>query len=140
EVAAKLNIDRTFISRLEKMGEIRKGNSIAVIAFPVLNKDQLLQLLKKHGIDYHLVMTETERWNFVKNRSGIELLNEITDILAKLKDFDAIIMIGSNQRVKIFEALFSQKVIGIEIGESPIEEDRNVNLVKLEEIINSIQV
>lgn len=138
EVAAKLNIDRTFISRLEKMGEIRKGNSIAVVGFPILNKKELIELLNQNGVDFHLIMTEAERWAFVKSRSGIELLNEFTAILAKLKAFNTIIAIGSNQRIKIFEAIFSRQVVGIEIGESPIEEDKMVDLHQLAEVLAGI--
>ena len=37
EVADRLSLDRTFISRLESVGEIRKGQSIACVGFPILN-------------------------------------------------------------------------------------------------------
>ena len=33
EVAEKFNTDRTFVSRLESIGEIRKGKRIAVVGF-----------------------------------------------------------------------------------------------------------
>jgi hypothetical protein len=35
EVAEHFHIDRTFISRLENLGEIKKGGSLALIGFPV---------------------------------------------------------------------------------------------------------
>jgi transcriptional regulator with XRE-family HTH domain len=139
EVASKLNIDRTFISRLEKIGEIRKGNSIAVIGFPVLNKDELIELLNKYGVEFYIIMTEAERWDFVRTRSGIQLLNEVTSILARLKAYETVIVIGSNQRIKIFEAVFDQQVVGIEIGESPIEEDKIVDVNQLADILAGIQ-
>jgi transcriptional regulator with XRE-family HTH domain len=139
EVASKLNIDRTFISRLEKMGEIRKGNSIAVIGFPILNKAELIELLNKYGVEFYIIMTEAERWDFVRTRSGIQLLNEVTSILAKLKAYETVIVIGSNQRIKIFEAIFDQQVVGIKIGESPIEEDKAVDISQLAEILAGIK-
>ncbi len=140
EVAAKLNIDRTFISRLEKIGQVRKGESIAVIGFPISNKEQVIHLLEEQGVDFHLIMTEEERWSYVKNRSGIQLLNEITNILAMLKPFDTIIIIGSNQRIKIMEAIFNEQIVGLEIGQSPIEEDVLVDVEKLKELLIGIQV
>ena len=41
DVAAKLQLDRAFISRLESMGSIRRGGRIGLMAFPVANKDEL---------------------------------------------------------------------------------------------------
>ena len=41
EVAADLGVDRTFISRLETLGELRKGGSIALIGFPIANCDEI---------------------------------------------------------------------------------------------------
>lgn len=140
EVATKLKLDRTFISRLESCGEIRKGNAIAVIGFPIYNKGQVIKLLEDYGVDYYLIMTEKERWNFVKNRSGIQLLDEISHIMAKLTTLDTIVIIGSNQRIKIFEAIYPGQVVGIEIGESPIEEDKMVDVEQLAELLKGIQV
>jgi transcriptional regulator with XRE-family HTH domain len=140
EVASKLKIDRTFISRLEKMGEIRKGNTIAVIGFPILNKVELIELLNKYGVEFYIIMTEAERWDFVKTKSGIQLLNEVVSILAKVKAYETVIIIGSNQRIKIFEAIFDQQVVGIAIGESPIEEDKAVDISQLAEILAGIKV
>lgn len=61
EVAEKLKIDRSFISKLEGLGEVRKGKNIAAIGFPVKNKHEVEQVLKSYGINYYLLMTEEER-------------------------------------------------------------------------------
>ena len=37
EVARNFNTDRAFISRLENLGEVRKGLRLALIGFPVKN-------------------------------------------------------------------------------------------------------
>ena len=41
EAADKLGGERTFISRLEGLGEIRKGQSIAAIGFPIKNRAEV---------------------------------------------------------------------------------------------------
>jgi len=52
EVANMLGVDRSFVSRLETLGEIRKGSKIALIGFPVGNKDELKQVADEFGVDY----------------------------------------------------------------------------------------
>lgn len=139
EIANRLGVDRTFISRLENLGEVRKGNRIAVVGFPIKNKDEIMDLLHREGIEFTLVMTEKERWDFVKKASGIELLNKIMNLLAEAKSFDVVIVIGSNQRIKIIEAILDKEVVGLEIGESPIEEDKYVDPLKIQEILSVVK-
>ena len=50
-------------------------------------------------LDYLLVMTEEERWA-LEEKSGLELFNEIIEIMVKLKEFDLIIFIGSDMRLE----------------------------------------
>lgn len=38
EVADRLGTDRTFVSRLETLGELRRGRRIGLVGFPVANK------------------------------------------------------------------------------------------------------
>lgn len=139
EVAQRLSIDRTFISRLETLGEVRKGKRIAVIGFPISNKKELEETLASLGVDFSLLMTEEERWQFVKEKSGLELFNSIMDIVAGLHGYDHVVVIGSNKRIRIVEAVMVKDVIGYEIGESPIQENKHVNLFEIKELIKNIQ-
>jgi hypothetical protein len=41
EAANRLQLDRSFLSRLESIGEIRKGSRVAVIGFPLANAAEL---------------------------------------------------------------------------------------------------
>ena len=97
EVADRLMIDRSFISRLEKIGELRKGQSIACVGFPIKNKDEIEAILEKR-VDFIFLMTEKERLDYVNNRSGKDLLNELMDLIAKAREFDVVILIGSDTR------------------------------------------
>ena len=66
EVAQKLKLDRTFVSRLERIGEVRKGKKIAVIGFPVLNKEEILAVCREESIDFAFIMSEEERGDFLQ--------------------------------------------------------------------------
>ena len=140
EVANRIGVDRTFVSRLENLGEVRKGHRIAIVGFPIKNKQEILSLLNKEGIEFTLIMTELERWDFVKNINGVDLLNKIMSLLAEARSYDIVVVIGSNKRIKVLEAILDKEVIGLEIGESPIEEDKYVNPDKVMDIIDLIRV
>lgn len=139
EVADRLSIDRTFVSRLESVGEIRKGQSIACIGFPILNKDEIEVLLEKEGLDFILLMTEKERLDFVNLRSGKELLNELMDLTGKVRKYEVVICIGSDERIRLIEGVLDTEVISIEIGISPITEDKWVNPQEIKKILKSIK-
>jgi transcriptional regulator with XRE-family HTH domain len=138
EVAQRLNIDRPFISRLERLGEIRKGRRIAVVGFPIENKEELEKMLVEEGVEYTLLLTDKERWEFVEGTNGVELLNSIMNIITHLRTCDIVVTIGSNYRIKLCQALLDKEVIGVEIGKSPIEGDRYVSVDEIREIIKYI--
>jgi transcriptional regulator with XRE-family HTH domain len=140
EVAEKIGIDRTFISRLESIGEVRKGQSIACIGFPVQNKLEVESILRSFGIEYSLIMTEAERLEFINNCSGKELLNEIMDIIMQLRQYDTVIVLGSDQRISMIQGILSQEVIAIELGISPLTEDKWVDPHKLKELLKTLNL
>ena len=126
EVASRIGVDRTFVSRLETIGEIRKGGRVALIGFPIQNCQDIYTLARHEGVDFCLVMSNQERLDFVQTKSGVELFNTIMEIVSKVRQYDIVIIIGSNMRIKLMEALLDKAVIGVEIGESPISEDKYV--------------
>ncbi len=138
-VARKLGVERTFVSRLESLGEIRKGKKIALIGFPIKNKEELTSLAKELGIEYVLLLTQEERFDFIEKKGKNELFNEIVEIIVNLADFDLIIFMGSDMRVPIVEKIFSVQVIGIIIGHSPIKESKYVNPEKIIEIVKEVK-
>jgi biotin synthase-like enzyme len=139
EVADRLSLDRTFISRLESVGEIRKGQSIACVGFPILNKDEIQAILENEGVDYILLMTEKERLDFVNLCSGKELLNELMNLTAQFRKYEVVICIGSDERIKLIEGILNSEVISIEIGTSPITEDKWVDPQEIKKILRSIK-
>jgi len=138
EVAQQLKIDRTFISRLESLGELRKGRGIAVLGFPVSNGTQLEAICSKYGVDWWLFLSEKERLGFVKRKTGLDLFNEVMDILASIRNYDTVVVMGSNKRVQIVEALLDRDVIPLELGESPLKHDVVVDIKEFESILKSL--
>jgi len=57
KVAREIGVDRSFVSRLESIGEIRKGDKIALVGFPVLNKKELQLLGREYGIEYIFLLS-----------------------------------------------------------------------------------
>lgn len=139
EVGDRLSLDRTFISRLESVGEIRKGQSIACVGFPILNKDEIQEILENEGVDYILLMTEKERLDFVNLCSGKELLNELMNLTAQFRKYEVVICIGSDERIKLIEGILNSEVISIEIGTSPITEDKWVDPQEIRKILRYIK-
>ncbi len=135
-VAEEMNVERTFISRLESIGEIRKGRRIALVGFPVANKEEIIKTGKKYGLDFIFLLTEEERWNFIENKTGLELFNTVMEIMVKLKEFDLVIFLGSDMRLDLIDKLMDGKIIGLKLGESPIKENKYVEVEKVEKIIN----
>ncbi|MEA4849395.1 MAG: transcriptional regulator [Clostridiaceae bacterium] len=139
EVSEKLGVERTFISRLEGLGEIRKGQSIAAIGFPIKNRTEVEEVLKSYGVEYFFLMSEDERTRFVNDCSGAQLTNRIIELINKLRGFDIVIVMASDYRNRIARDLLDNKVIEIDIGKSPIKEDVNVNLDILTEILKTLK-
>lgn len=139
EVANRIGIDRTVISRLETLGEVRKGGSVALVGFPVENCEELRKVASQEGVDFCLLLSERQRWDFVQSKSGIELFNDIMGIVAALRKYDIVIMLGSNMRIKLMETLLDKDVIGVEIGASPIADDKYVNPDTIKDIIHQLR-
>jgi len=139
QVAAQIGVDRTFVSRLEGLGEVRKGRSIGLIGFPVENKDELAAVAAEEGLEFVLLMTNDERWQFVRDRSGLALLTEAMAIIAEVRRQDAVILVGSQQRNKLGRGLVDNEVYSIDLGESPITEDRRVDPEQLRSVIHDLR-
>jgi len=139
EVADRLGVDRTLISRLESLGEIRKGPQVALIGFPVSNCQELTEVARAGGVDFILLMNEKERWSFVEEKNGAELINHFMSLISRVKGYDAVIFIGSDMRIKLVESILGSKVISWEIGISPIKEDRWVNPDQLKSLIHQLK-
>lgn len=139
DVASRLKIDRTLVSRLEALGEVRTGGPIAIVGFPVANKAEIQAVADEEGVDYTLLFTDEERWAFVQQKDGLSLFNDIMDILIRLRQHRTVIVIGSEFRVKLAQGLIDGQVISVPLGRSPITGDRTVDIDLLRSVIRRIK-
>lgn len=139
EVAQRLGTERSFVSRLEALGEIHRGARLALVGFPLGDKEALLSVAQEEGVEYTLILTDEERWRFVEEKSGSQLLNEVMHIIAELRTYDVVIFLGSDMRVRVAEALLDKKVVCVEIGRSPIKGDCKIEPEKLRCLIRRVK-
>lgn len=140
EVADRLHLDRTLISRLESIGELRKGATIAVVGFPILNKDEIRRVAEEEGADYVFLLNEGERRAFLEKRDGLKVFNEVMELVAHVRQYDVVILLVSDKRMGIIGALLDREVVPFEIGKSPIEEDKYVDPDQLRALIAGVRI
>ncbi|SHK37489.1 hypothetical protein SAMN02745227_02137 [Anaerobranca californiensis DSM 14826] len=138
EVASLINTDRTFISRIESLGEVRKGKTIALVGFPIGNAQEVKNLAQKYGVNYVFLLSEKERWEFLVSKTGLELFDQLINIVGEIRKYDTVILMGSDMRIKVLESLLDNEVIGINIGESPIRKDVYIDLEYLDRVLQNI--
>ena len=143
EVARRLSLDRSFISRLESIGEIRRGKSVAVIGFPIKNKDELVDICLDLGLDFFLIMTNRERWELVGGKQALDFFNEMLEIIARLKGYDTLVLLTSERWYRLAEALLDVQIVFINLGPTPVREDCRVDperfRVSLEQVVRQQQ-
>ncbi len=127
EAARRLHLDRSFVSRLEAIGELRKGSRVAVIGFPLENYKELADICRSYGLDLYLLLNNRERWDMVRDQQALDFFNRIFDLVARLREFDTLIMISSERWYHLAEALLDIQIIYINLGPTPIQEDRYVD-------------
>lgn len=135
EVAGKLALDRTFISRLETIGSVRKGGKLGLVSFPVENKEELLSIASRFGIEHSLILTDKERWEMVEQQSGMDFFNLVMEVIARFRNCDTVLMFCSAKWNRVAEALLDNQVITREIGVSPIKGDVYVDPNEVEKLL-----
>lgn len=138
EVADRLRVERSFVSHLEGLAEVRRGNRIAIIGFPIGNKREVREVADRYGIDYLYLLSEKERISYVKHNKGAELFNETLRVIGHLKDYDLVIFLGSDVRISSIEKIIDRDIVGIPIGKSPIKKDCQVDIALLDSIVSKL--
>lgn len=117
DTAVRVGTDRTFVSRLESLGEIRKGARIAVIGFPVANKAELLEVAGRHGVDFSFILDDSERWSFLEQKSGLELFAEVVGLMETIRRHDVVIILGHNRPAQIIAALAERQAVVFQLAQ-----------------------
>lgn len=127
EVARRLSLDRSFISRLESAGEVRKGKRVAVVGFPITNTAELSDICQDLGLEFFLLLNNQERWALVGDKQALDFFNQMLDLVAKLKGFDSLVLLTSERWYHLAEALLEIQIIYIGLGPTPVREDHRVD-------------
>ncbi|MFW0861931.1 MAG: transcriptional regulator [Dethiobacter sp.] len=135
EVAAKLLLDRTFISRLETMGAVRRGGRMGLMAFPVANKEELVAMANCLGIEQQLILSDQERWQLVEGKSGLDFFHQVMDVIEQFRSCEIVLVFCSAKWKRLAEALLDCEVLAVEIGSTPISGDVYVNPKELEKVL-----
>ncbi len=138
ETAARLKIDRTFISRLETIGNIRRGGRIGLIAFPVANGDELHAVADRYGIEERLILSNRERWLLVEQSSGMDFFNSVMSLLERFRQCDTVLVFCSPKWIRLAEALLDNQVLGTDIAPTPVTGDIRVDPQQLEALLLSL--
>lgn len=138
EVARDFNVERSFVSHLERLGEVRRGNRVALVGFPIANCDEVRAVAEECGVEFIYVLSETQRRAFVSNKDGSSLFNEVLEILARLRDFDTVVLLASDWRIKIIGKILGREVMGVPLGKSPIKQDKHVNAGDLRRLLQRV--
>ena len=84
-------------------------------------------------------MNDEERWAYVQDRSGIELLNDVVREISGFQQYDQVIFLGSDFRVRLIEAILGDRVTSVVIGRSPIHGDVEVDPHEISAVIAAVR-
>lgn len=132
DVANSLGVERSFISHLEGLGEVRSGKRVALVGFPVANKKEIEELALRKGIEFVYLLSQEDRKSFERKKTSAAVFNELLDVLSNLVNFDVVIFLGSDKRIAQFEQILGRRVVSYQLGKSPIQKSVAVDLGVLE--------
>jgi transcriptional regulator with XRE-family HTH domain len=138
EVASRLCLDRSFISRLESAGEIRKGKRVAAVGFPIENAAELTLICRALGLDYFMILNNRERWELVSGKQALDFFNQMLEIVARLRGFDTLVLLTSERWYNLAEALLDLQIVYISLGTTPVEEDRPVDPEQFRRVLTQV--
>lgn len=138
EAAELHHVQRSFVSFLETLGEVRRGSRVAIVAFPVSNAEEIEELAERYSIDMVLALSQETRERIEGGTSAASVFNALMATMEELAQFDAIIVCASDLRIASAKRIFGPSVFSIELGASPLRSDVEVDLTQLEELICSL--
>ena len=137
EVAHAHGVQRSFVSFLETLGEIRRGGRVALVGFPIENTDEVRAVAERHALDFVLVMSQRERES-IENGPAADMFNQLLETIATLKDYDVLVLLASDWRVRTIERILGKEVVSIPIGQSPLRDDVHVDVEELDAVLASV--
>lgn len=137
EAARDASVQRSFVSFLETLGEIRRGGRVAVVGFPVANVAEVRELCDRFAVDFSLILSQGERES-IEAGDATTVFNMLLETLAELRDYEVVVMIASDWRIKTIERILGTEIVGLELGTTPLREDKQVDTAQLEQILEAV--
>lgn len=137
EAARNSAVQRSFVSFVETLGEVRRGPRVALVGFPIANCDEVRALAEKHAVDFALVFSQAERES-IEGGEVANVFNQLLETLAALRDFDTVVLLASDWRVKTIERILGSEVVGIPLGHTPLREDQLVDIAELDAVLAGV--
>ena len=137
ETAEAHGVQRSFVSFLESLGEVRRGPRVGIVGFPVANSDEVGEVADGYGVEFLLLMSQAER---EAAQEGHEVFNRLLDTLASLREYDVIVLLASDWRIAQIEKILGHEVLGVSLGPSPITADVEVDIAELKAILDGVTV
>jgi len=137
EVAHSHGVQRSFVSFVETLGEIRRGGRVALVGFPIENTDEVRAVAESHALDFVLVMSQRERES-IENGPAADMFNQLLETIATLKDYDVLVVLASDWRVRTIEKILGSEVVSMPIGQSPLRDDVRVDVEELDAVLASV--
>jgi len=137
DAARTHGVQRSFVSFLESLGEVRKGGRIALVGFPIANATEVKALAEKYTLDFVLVLSQEERED-IESGEVTEVFNTLLETIATLRGYDTLVLMASDWRIKTMERILGTEVVGIPLGASPLREAVTVDLDMLEGVLSGV--
>ena len=137
DVAKSHGVQRSFVSFLESLGEVRKGSRVALVGFPVANAGEVKELAERHALDFVLVLSQEEREG-IESGEVTTVFNTLLETIATLRDYDTLVLLASDWRIKTMERILGTEVVGVPLGPSPLREAVTVDIERLDEILSGV--
>lgn len=137
ETAVSHGVQRSFVSFLESLGEVRRGPRVALVGFPVSNGDAVKEMAERFGVEFVLLLSQSEREE-AEGSSVAEVFNRVLDTLAELTTYDVIVLLASDKRINTIERILGREVVPMLLGSSPLANDVAVDLDELESVLEGV--
>jgi len=137
DVARSHEVQRSFVSFLETLGEVRRGDRVALVGFPVANAEAVKSLAEKHALDFVLVLSQEERER-IESGDATRVFNQLLETIAALRDYDTLVLMASDWRIKTMEKILGTEVVGIPLGASPLRANVHVDLEELDQVLSGV--
>jgi len=137
DAARAHGVQRAFVSFLETLGEVRRGDKVALVGFPIANAAEVKDLAQTHSLDFVLVLSQGERES-IESGDATRVFNQLLETIAALQEYDTLVLMASDWRIRTMERILGTEVIGIPLGASPLREDVSVDLDELDGILTAV--